>query len=185
MRSTASGRNDDERGRDRQVTEGLSGKSPLVRAGTFILAVGICFIAAGIGSLFTFASVSTWYPKLIIPPFAPPSWVFGPVWTILYLLMGISLFLVLEKGMDRPEVKQGISLFALQLGLNVLWSFLFFGLQSPFLALIGILLLWGSIAATLLQFLKISRPAAYLLIPYLIWVTIATGLNTAILLLNP
>jgi tryptophan-rich sensory protein len=167
------------------MKEEPSGKRTLLRAGTFILAVGICFIAAGIGSLFTFTSVSTWYPTLIKPSFAPPSWIFGPAWTILYLLMGISLFLVLERDRDRPEVRQGISLFSIQLCLNVIWSLLFFGLRSPFLALIGILLLWGSIAATLIQFLKISRPAAYLLIPYLLWVTFATGLNTAILLLNP
>ncbi len=162
-----------------------SQKDTRTRAKTFILAVGVCFVAAAVGSVFTGLSVSTWYSGLAKPPFTPPGWFIGAVWTVLYLLMGISLFLVLEKGMDRPEVKQGISLFALQLGLNVLWSFLFFGLQSPFLALIGILLLWSSVAATLFQFLKISRPAAYLLIPYLIWVTIATGLNTAILLLNP
>ncbi|MDD1663038.1 MAG: tryptophan-rich sensory protein [Methanomicrobiales archaeon] len=161
------------------------GKFTFTRVGIFILAVGICFIAAGIGSLFTFTSVSTWYPTLIKPPFAPPSWVFGPAWTILYLLMGISLFLVLEKDMDRPEVKQGVSLFSIQLCLNVIWSLLFFGLRSPFLALIGILLLWGSIAATLIQFLKISRPAAYLLIPYLLWVTFAMILNAAIFILNP
>ena len=167
------------------MTDGLSGKSTPTRAGTFILAIGICYLAAAVGSAFTALSVDTWYAGLVKPPFTPPGWFIGAVWTVLYLLMGISLFLVLEKDMDRPEVKQGVSLFSIQLCLNVIWSLLFFGLRSPFLALIGILLLWGSIAATLIQFLKISRPAAYLLIPYLVWVTIATCLNAAILLLNP
>ncbi|MGA2934120.1 MAG: TspO/MBR family protein [Methanomicrobiales archaeon] len=162
-----------------------SGKGTLVRAGTFILAVGICYLAAAVGSAFTALSVDTWYAGLAKPPFTPPGWFIGAVWTVLFLLMGISFFLVLERDRGRPEVKRGISLFSIQLGLNVIWSFLFFGLRSPFLALIGILFLWGSIAATLLQFLKISRPAAYLLVPYLIWVTIATGLNAGILLLNP
>lgn len=150
-----------------------------------VFSIGVCFLAAAVGSVFTGLSVNTWYSGLAKPPFTPPGWFIGAVWTVLYLLMGISLFLVLEEDRSRPPVRRGISLFALQLGLNVLWSFLFFGLRSPFLALIGILILWCSVAATLLQFLKISRPAAYLLIPYLLWVTIATGLNTAILLLNP
>ena len=167
------------------MTEGLPGKSILVRAGTFILAVGVCYLAAAVGSVFTGLSVDTWYAGLVKPPFTPPGWFIGAVWTVLYLLMGISLFLILEEDRSRPDVRRGISLFALQLGLNVLWSFLFFGLQSPVLGLIGILLLWGSVAATLLQFMKISRTAAYLLVPYLCWVTIATGLNTALLLLNP
>ena len=167
------------------MTEGLPGKSILVRAGTFILAVGVCYLAAAVGSVFTGLSVDTWYAGLVKPPFTPPGWFIGAVWTVLFLLMGISLFLILEEDWGRQDVRRGIALFALQLGLNVLWSFLFFGLQSPVLGLIGILLLWGSVAATLLQFMKISRTAAYLLVPYLCWVTIATGLNTALLLLNP
>jgi len=167
------------------MTEGLPGKSILVRAGTFILAVGVCYLAAAVGSVFTGLSVDTWYAGLVKPPFTPPGWFIGAVWTVLFLLMGISLFLILEEDRSRPDVRRGIALFALQLGLNVLWSFLFFGLQSPVLGLIGILLLWGSVAATLLQFLKISRTSAYLLIPYLIWVTVAAGLNAGILLLNP
>ena len=167
------------------MTEGLPGKSILVRAGTFILAVGVCYLAAAVGSVFTGLSVDTWYAGLVKPPFTPPGWFIGAVWTVLFLLMGISLFLILEEDRGRQDVRRGIALFALQLGLNVLWSFLFFGLQSPVLGLIGILLLWGSVAATLLQFMKISRTAAYLLVPYLCWVTIATGLNTALLLLNP
>ncbi|MDD1661541.1 MAG: tryptophan-rich sensory protein [Methanomicrobiales archaeon] len=160
-------------------------KFTFTRVGTFILAVGLCFIAAGIGSLFTFASVSTWYPKLIKPPFAPPSWVFGPAWTILYLLMGISLFLVLEQGWERTEVRKGALLFGVQLALNVAWSFLFFGLLSPLAGLAGIVLLWIAILATILRFREISRPAAFLLIPYILWVSFAMILNAAIFILNP
>ena len=157
----------------------------LARAGTFILAVGVCYLAAAIGSYFTGLSVDTWYASLAKPPIAPPGWFIGAVWTVLYLLMGIALFLVLERGRDLPGVGKGIALFAIQLALNVLWSVLFFGLRSPLLALIGILLLWTAVAATLLGFLKISRPAAYLLVPYLLWVSFAAVLNAWILLLNP
>jgi tryptophan-rich sensory protein len=104
---------------------------------------------------------------------------------VLYLLMAISLFLVLEKDRSQPQVREGLSLFAVQLSLNVTWSVLFFGLRSPLLALAGILLLWAAIAATLLWFLKVSCPAAYLLVPYLLWVSFAAVLNAWILILNP
>jgi tryptophan-rich sensory protein len=164
---------------------GPPGEGTLTRAGIFLFSVGLCFAAAAIGSYFTGLSVNTWYPTLAKPPFTPPGWVIGAIWTVLFLLMGISLFLVLDSGIGRPGVRPGIALFALQLGLNVLWSLLFFGLRSPFLAFIGIIFLWGAIAATFVQFLKTSRRAAYLLVPYLAWVTIAAGLNAGILLLNP
>jgi tryptophan-rich sensory protein len=163
----------------------MAGRNFLTRAGRLILAVGICYAAAAIGSFFTGLSVNTWYPALTKPPIVPPGWFIGAVWTVLYLLMGIALFLVLEEDRALPAVRTGIYLFAVQLGLNVLWSLLFFGLRSPFLALLGIILLWVAIAATLLRFLKVSHPAAYFLVPYLLWVSIAAGLNAWILLLNP
>ncbi|MDD1661396.1 MAG: tryptophan-rich sensory protein [Methanomicrobiales archaeon] len=150
-----------------------------------VICIGICYAAAAIGSYFTGTSVTTWYVTLVKPPIAPPGGVIGAVWTVLYLLMGISLFLVASSDRHRPEVRQGLGLFALQLGLNMLWSFLFFGLRSPALALAGILVLWASIAATILQFLKVSRPAAYLLVPYILWVSFATVLTAWILVLNP
>jgi tryptophan-rich sensory protein len=150
-----------------------------------VFSVGICYAAAAIGSYFTGLSVNTWYQALAKPAIAPPGWFIGAVWTVLYLLMGISLFLVLEEDLNLPPVRLGISLFAAQLSLNVFWSILFFGLRSPFLALIGIILLWISVVATLAGFLKVSRPAAYLLVPYLLWVTFAAGLNAWIVLLNP
>jgi tryptophan-rich sensory protein len=150
-----------------------------------VLSVGICFVAAAVGSYFTGLSVGTWYAALVKPPIAPPGWFIGAVWTVLYLLMGISLFLVLEEDRSLPDVRRGIGLFAVQLALNVVWSFLFFGLRSPSLAFLGIILLWISVAATLLRFLKLSRPAGYLLVPYLLWVTFAAGLNVWIAVLNP
>jgi benzodiazapine receptor len=161
--------------------KGITGTRVLLLA----ISIGICFGAAAIGSYFTSSSVNTWYVTLLKPPIAPPGGIIGAVWTILFLLMGISLFLVLEEDRSSPEVRLGIGLFAVQLGLNVLWSLLFFGLRSPALALGEMLVLWVAIAATIWQFLKISRPAAYLLVPYIAWVSFATALTSWIVLLNP
>jgi benzodiazapine receptor len=161
--------------------KGMTGTRVLLLA----ISISICFAAAAIGSYFTASSVGSWYVTLILPPIAPPGGVIGAVWTVLFLLMGISLFLVLEEDRSSPEVRRGIGLFAIQLGLNVLWSLLFFGLRSPALALGGILVLWVTIAATIRQLLKVSRPAAYLLVPYIAWVSFATLLNAWIVLLNP
>jgi benzodiazapine receptor len=167
--------------------KGMTGEKGRTGARVLLLvfSIGICYAAAAIGSYFTSSSVGSWYTTLVLPPIAPPGGVIGAVWTVLYLLMGISLFLVLEEDRSRPEVRQGISLFAVQLALNTIWSVLFFGLRSPFLGLAGILVLWIAIAATIRQFLKISRPAAYLLVPYILWVSFATLLNAWILVLNP
>ena len=162
-----------------------SERSRFRRAAVFVFSVGICYAGAAVGSIFTGLSVNTWYRSLAKPPVAPPGWFIGAVWTVLYLLMGIALFLVLEGDRSRPAVRRGIALFGTQLSLNVLWSALFFGLRSPLLALAGIVPLWISVAATLLQFRKVSRQAAYLLVPYILWVTFAAGLNAWILLLNP
>lgn len=161
--------------------KGLTGQRVLL----LVLCIGVCYAAAAIGSYFTSSSVGTWYVTLVKPPIAPPGGVIGAVWTVLFLLMGISLFLVLEEDRSSPEVRLGISLFAVQLGLNVLWSFLFFGLRSPVLALGEMLILWVAIAATIRQFLELSRPAAYLLVPYIAWVSFATVLTAWILVLNP
>ena len=158
---------------------------PASRVLLFVFSIGICYAAAAIGSYFTALTVGTWYVTLAKPPIAPPGWVIGAVWTVLFFLMGISFFLVLEEDRSRPEVRQAIGLFGAQLALNVLWSALFFGLRSPALALVEMLVLWIAIAATLRQFLQISRPAAYLLVPYLAWVSFATLLTAWILVLNP
>ncbi|WP_410507930.1 TspO/MBR family protein [Methanosarcina hadiensis] len=144
----------------------------------------ICQLAGIIGSIFTSSSLDSWYPLLEKPSFNPPSWVFFPVWTTLYTLMGISLYLVWEKGMRHREVKIGVFLFGLQLGLNTLWSFLFFGLRSPYYAFLEILILWAAILLTIVQFWKVSKPASLLLIPYILWVSFAALLNYRIWVLN-
>jgi len=144
----------------------------------------ICQLAGVIGSLFTTPSIPRWYANINKPSFNPPSWVFAPVWTTLYLLMGISLFLVWRTGLNEKEVKIAVAVFVFQLVLNSLWSFLFFGLQSPFAAFIEILFLWIAILASIILFLRISWVAGVLLIPYLLWVSFASILNFAIWRLN-
>lgn len=145
----------------------------------------ICQLAGVIGSIFTASSIEGWYLLLEKPAFNPPSWIFFPVWTALYTLMGVSLYLVWEKGLQRREVKTGVLLFGLQLGLNILWSLLFFGLRSPYYAFLEILVLWLAIPLTMVQFWKISKAAFILLIPYLLWVSFAALLNYQIWVLNP
>lgn len=141
--------------------------------------------AAGIiGSVFTASSIPTWYATIVRPEFSPPNWIFGPVWTTLYALMGIAAFLVWRKGLDRKEVKVALGIFLLQLVLNSLWSIIFFGLQNPGAAFIEIIFLWLAIVATIIAFAKISKPAAWLLAPYILWVSFAAYLNYAIWALN-
>jgi tryptophan-rich sensory protein len=130
------------------------------------------------------AGVNGWYTKLNKPWFTPPDYVFGPVWTALYILMGISLYLVITRGWENKPVKTGIGLFATQLGINLLWSVLFFGMHSPLAGLACILVLLALIVATMVTFSKLSKPAALLLVPYLGWVCIATALNAGIVLMN-
>ncbi len=143
-----------------------------------IITVIGCELVGLVGTPFTVAAIPTWYQSLNKPFFSPPNWIFGPVWTALYLLMGISAYLVWIK-------KGALNYFLIQLFLNFLWSVLFFGLRSPLLGFIDIVTLWIFILITILQFYKISKPAAYLLIPYLLWVSFATLLNLSIILLNP
>lgn len=150
-----------------------------------LVSIIICQLAGAIGAIFTSSSLESWYLLLEKPTFNPPSWVFFPVWTTLYTLMGISFYLVWEKGIQQKEVKAGIFLFGLQLGLNILWSFLFFGLQSPYHAFLEILLLWLAILLTAIQFWNVSKAASTLLIPYLLWVSFAALLNYQIWILNP
>lgn len=148
------------------------------------LAIIISELAGIIGSLFTASAIPTWYATLAKPELNPPSWVFGPVWVTLYAMMGMASYLIWEKGFEKKAVKVALSLFAFQLVLNALWSIIFFGMQNPGLALIDIALMWISILATIIAFHKVSKVAAYLLIPYLLWVSFATYLNYAIWTLN-
>ena len=147
--------------------------------GFFCLA---CLLAAGLGSLFTMVSLGSWYATLVKPSWNPPSWLFGPVWTVLYALMGVTGWLVWRRG--GPAIRPALQWFAVQLVLNVGWSAVFFGLQMPGLAFAEILVLWAAIAATLRSSWQVSRPAGILLVPYLLWVSFAVMLNFAIWRLN-
>ena len=147
-----------------------------------LLSIGFCLGAGILGSFFTISSIPTWYQTLNKPIFSPPNWIFGPVWTILYILMGISLYLV---WISKSKLKQNaVKLFLTQITLNALWSVIFFGLKNPILALLDIILLWATIFLTIKTFAKIKKLASNLLIPYLLWVTFATILNFSIVLLN-
>ncbi|MBD3304472.1 tryptophan-rich sensory protein [Candidatus Woesearchaeota archaeon] len=151
------------------------------KAYKLIISLIIPFLAAAIGSIFTAQTLSTWYATLQRPSFSPPSWIFSPVWSILFLLMGFSLYLVWKKGI---KTKTAATFFGIQLGLNALWSVIFFGLQQPLWAFVEIIFLWAAILGTIITFYKIDRRAAYLLIPYLLWVSFAAILNYYIYILN-
>lgn len=146
-----------------------------------LLCVGIGLLSGKV----TQESVETWYPTLQKPFFNPPNWLFAPVWTTLYILMGIAAGLIWDKmAQHEVNVKKGLSFFFIQLGLNALWSFLFFGLQNPLLALLEITVLLLMIYETYVLFKKVSKTAGYLLIPYLLWVSFALVLNAGIWWLN-
>lgn len=149
------------------------------------IAVAIC-LGVGYGSsLVTQSSITTWYPTINKPSFNPPNEVFAPVWTILFVMMGVSAGLVWSKMETVPVlVKKALWVFVIQLILNALWSFLFFGLQNPFLALAEIMLLWLMIFETIKLFKPIDALASKLMIPYLLWVSFAMILNGSIWWLN-
>lgn len=149
-----------------------------------IISIIICQLAGVIGSFFTASSVSTWYQALNKASFNPPGWLFGPVWIFLYLLMGISLYLVWNKGIKSRQAKAAVTVFGIQLALNALWSIIFFGLKSPLFAFIEMIILWIAIMSTIVYFYKISKTAAYLLVPYILWVSFALVLNFFIYYLN-
>lgn len=155
-------------------------KDWFVLAGFIVLAEG----AGIIGSIFTAPSIQGWYATLMRPELAPPNWLFAPVWTTLFFLMGIAAFLVWRKGWHRTEVKLALGIFGVQLVLNTLWSILFFGLRSPGAAFIEIIFLWLAIVATIVAFARVARPAAWLLAPYIAWVSFAAYLNYMIWTLN-
>lgn len=149
------------------------------------MVVMTCLVVGYLSGKITQESILTWYPTIKKPIFNPPNWVFAPVWTILYAMMGVAGGLIwnyLET--DREIVKKAFLFFVIQLGLNALWSYIFFGLHNPLLALIEIILLWLMIFETYSQFKKIDKIAGMLLIPYLVWVAFATVLNASIWWLN-
>jgi tryptophan-rich sensory protein len=154
------------------------------RAAGIVVSIAACELAGIIGSVFTTPSIPGWYAGIAKPSFNPPNWIFGPVWTLLYALMGLAAYLVYEKGFKRPEVKKALAVFAAQLLLNALWSIVFFGAHMILGAAVVIVLLWAMILATILLFTKISKTAAYLLVPYILWVTFAAVLNVSFYVLN-
>lgn len=145
-----------------------------------IISIVVAELAGIIGSLFTAPAISTWYATLARPTFSPPNWLFAPVWTGLFLLMGIAAFLIWRQGLEKKSVRLALAIFLGQLVLNTLWSIIFFGLHNPGAAFLEIIILWLAILATIISFSKISRGAAYLLIPYILWVSFAGVLNFSI-----
>ncbi len=149
-----------------------------------LAAILVCYAAGALGSFFTVPAVSSWYQDLEKPFFSPPNWVFGPVWAVLYTMMGISLFIVWTKQTKNQKARLGILLFLIQLFLNAAWSIIFFGFRSPLAAFCEIVLLWTFIGLTFSAFQNVSKPAAWLLAPYLLWVSFAAVLNLSIFWLN-
>ena len=149
-----------------------------------IIAVVVSLMAGVLGSVFTSEAIPTWYATLEKPDFTPPNWVFAPVWTTLYILMGVAAYLVWREGFHKTEVKIALTLYAIQLTLNVLWSMIFFGLRNPLYGLFDISALIILLILTTKQFREINKNAALLLMPYLLWVLYAAFLNLNIWLLN-
>jgi tryptophan-rich sensory protein len=150
----------------------------------FIVSVVGCELAGIVGSIFTAPAIKTWYETIKKPSFNPPNWLFGPVWTILFFLMGVSVFLIWKKGLQFPGTKTAIIIFIIQLIFNILWSIVFFGMKSPMGALVVIVILWIFILMTIIKFFPLSNLAGWLLIPYILWVSFASILNLAIVVLN-
>lgn len=150
-----------------------------------ITALIVCLSVGYSASVVTRPSIETWYVILEKPIFNPPNWIFMPVWTLLYIFMAVAAGLVWDKIKEQnEEVKKALLFFLIQLILNAIWSYLFFGLKNPMLALVEIILLWLLIYETYLKFIKINKISGYLLIPYLAWVGFAAILNASIWWLN-
>lgn len=149
-----------------------------------LFSVFICLLVGFIGSFATQSSVNTWYDTLQKPFFTPPDWLFAPVWTFLYIIMGISLFFVWKEGIEKKIVRRGIVIFAIQLLLNLLWSIIFFGMRSIIGGAFEISILWILILTNIIIFFRISKIAGYLLIPYFLWISFASILNFSLYFLN-
>lgn len=148
------------------------------------ISLTLCFAAGGLGSIATSAKIPRWYAALEKPSWGPPNWIFGPVWSTLYALMAVAAWMVWTRR-EQPGARAALTLFGVQLVLNTLWSFVFFGAEAPGLAMAEIVVLWLAIAATIWTFRGISPTAAWMLTPYLAWVSFASCLNFAIWRLNP
>ncbi len=154
---------------------------PLIK---LIVSVGIPMSIGGIAGYFTSSSVDGWFTTIVKPSFNPPNWLFAPVWTALYIMMGIAFYIVWISDADKKTKNTAILIYAFQLVANFLWSFIFFYTQQPGWALVDIGLMWILILLTIFQFGKISSAAAWLLVPYICWVSFASILNFAIWKLN-
>ena len=149
-----------------------------------VVSLVICQLAGFVGSLFTTPSIGTWYATLKKPSFNPPNWLFAPVWTTLFFLMGIALYILWRKRIQSAGAKSALVFFFMQLGLNVFWSIVFFGLHAPSAAFVEIIILWAAILLAILASLKVSRLAGILLVPYILWVSFAAVLNFFLWKLN-
>ncbi len=149
-----------------------------------VVAVVGCEVVGIAGALFTTPEIPAWYATLVKPALNPPAWVFGPVWTTLYALMGVAAFLVWRHGLRQWRVRRALALFLLQLVLNAAWTAAFFRFHNPGLALVDIAVLWLAIVLTIAAFSRTSRAAAWLMAPYLAWVSFAAYLNAALWFLN-
>ncbi len=148
-----------------------------IKVSKLVISILICQSVGIIGLLFVAPSIPTWYANLTKPTFTPPNWLFVPVWILLFLLMGISLYLIIDKDLKEKNTKEAVFFFAGQLFLNILWSFLFFGLKAPLLGFMEIIVLWFAILITIIKFSRISKSAALLLIPYILWVSFVAIFN--------
>ena len=149
-----------------------------------IISLALPQLAGIVGAFFTSPAIPGWYANLIKPSFSPPNWLFGPVWITLYILMGISVYLIWQKIKQNKKAVGTLWLFWTHLFFNAIWSIIFFGLQNPGLAFINIIIIWLMIVVLIIKFWRINRWAAYLLIPYLLWVSFASALNCFIWYLN-
>jgi benzodiazapine receptor len=143
----------------------------------------ICIGAMVAGAIATTPNVTTWYKELAYPPWTPPAWLFGPVWAMLYIMMAVSAWLVWNRG-GLSKTRRALRLLSIQLILNVCWSWLFFGMKTPGIALIEILILVIAVAITMVRFWEICRPAGLLFVPYITWVMFASSLNAGFWWLN-
>jgi len=149
-----------------------------------LMFIALCEVVGAVSSVFTIKAIPYWYKNLKKPKFNPPGWVFGPAWTLLYGLMGLSLYLAFENAPNQAGILPGVIAFTLQLALNYFWTYIFFGRKNIKAALYEIIFLWIAIAATIIFFFPISPLAAYLLLPYIAWVSFAALLNQKIYELN-
>ena len=167
------------------IFEQYLNKNSMQKILRIVLVVATCLVVGYLSGVVTRESITTWYPTLIKPIFNPPNRIFAPVWTMLNIMMGLAGGMIWNRiETDETNVKKAFKFFMYQLGLNALWSYLFFGLHNPLLALIEIVLLWLVIFETYNQFKKIDKVAGMLFIPYLAWVSFATVLNASIWWLN-